>query len=343
MNHCMTISSDDVLWDYYIEKLPKKKQDIYYRKKYYSLNEAITSGEAELFVYEEDDNLGVYPYIKRKIDLLTDEYPYYDIETAYGYGGPILKNELPEFIDHFEAAFLEYCISENIVAEFIRFHPILNNSKTFRKNINVIHNRLTVWVDLRKSLDEIWMEDISKQNRNIIRKCIKNGLVVKVSENYDQFFELYNQTMQKVGAEEFYYFNTEYFENIKKDSDYILMEVSRNDEVLAGAIFIKYKNYFHYHLSGSKIESLKLSPNNLLLWEAIQFAKLNGCKKMHFGGGLTDSKEDTLFQFKRKFSSEYADFYIGTRVHNQQIYQNLIKDWELKHGESAKILLQYRK
>ena len=95
MNHCMTISSDDVLWDYYIEKLPEKKQDIYYRKKYYSLNEAITSGEAELFVYEEDDNLGVYPYIKRKIDLLTDEYPYYDIETAYGYGGPILKNELP--------------------------------------------------------------------------------------------------------------------------------------------------------------------------------------------------------------------------------------------------------
>ena len=54
------------------------------------------------------------------------------------------------------------------------------------------------------------------------------------------FSVLNEEGYKKVGAEEFYYFNTEYFENIKKDSVYILMEVSRNDEVLTGAIFIKY-------------------------------------------------------------------------------------------------------
>ena len=103
-----------------------------------------------------------------------------------------------------------------------------------------------------------------------------------------------------------------------------------------------YGNYFHYHLSGSKKDALRLSPNNLLLWEAIQYAQKHGYKKMHFGGGLSDSTEDNLFKFKSRFSKNYADFYIGKRIHNQEVYKILIDNWEAKHGERAQLFLQYR-
>lgn len=338
----MVINSKDIYWDKYISKLPKEKQDIYFTTLYCQTAGLTVAGEAQMFVYEEEDNIALYPYIKHAVNYTESESLYYDIETPYGYGGPVVKKDDSNFIRRFEADFLKYCLEENIIAEFIRFHPLLKNERIFQENIDILHNRSTVWLCLEKTLDEIWMQDISTQNRNTIRKCEKNGLRVEISEDYEEFAEIYNQTMHKVGAGDFYFFDKQYYDGIKNDPDYILMRVVQNEKTLAAAIFMKYKDYFHYHLSGSRREYLKLAPNNILLWEAIKYAKACGCKKMHFGGGRTDSIEDSLFQFKKRFSSEYTDFYIGKRVHNQEIYRKLIQKWEKDHGEKAKILLQYR-
>lgn len=338
----MILRSNDKLWDKYIDNLPKQKQDIYYTRQYCKMNELIEGGEAELFVYEDKGNVALYPYIKHIVDYAQGDSSAYDIETAYGYGGPIVKKHDAGFEDAFETAFLQYCQDENIIAEFLRYHPLLENENIFRREIEVLHNRKTVWIDLEKSLDEIWMQNISTQNRNIIRKCIKNGLEVEISEDYDEFLEIYNQTMKKVGADDFYFFDKKYYDIIRITPYYLLMRVRRDCETLAAAIFMEYGDYFHYHLSGSRREFLKLAPNNILLWEAIKYAKTKGCKKMHLGGGLSNIEEDSLFQFKKKFSPQYKDFYIGKRVHNQRVYRELIRRWEIEHGEKAKILLQYR-
>lgn len=338
----MILKSNDELWDRYISKLPKEKQDVYYTRQYYKMSELIEGGEAQLFVFETMDNFALYPYIRHVVDCDRGEALFYDIETAYGYGGPVIKTEDHDFEKAFEAAFLKHCQQENIIAEFIRFHPLLENEKIFKEKIEVLHNRITVSVNLEKNIEEIWMQDISTQNRNTIKKCTKSGLEVEISEDYDEFLVIYNQTMKKVGAEDFYFFDREYFDQFKKDSCYVLLRVRKGSETLAAAIFMEYGDYFHYHLSGSRQEYLQLAPNNILLWEAIKYAKSKGCKRMHLGGGLSDSPEDSLFRFKKKFSSEYKDFYIGKRVHNQEIYKKLIHRWESEHGEKARMLLQYR-
>ncbi|MCM1307114.1 MAG: GNAT family N-acetyltransferase [Butyrivibrio sp.] len=337
----MIIGSSDGLWDEYFERLPKEKQDIYFTRKYCRLGERLLGGEAELFVYEEDGGFVMYPYIKRKAPYGSDGERYYDIETPYGYGGPIADTDSRALADSFERAFLAHCASENIIAEFVRFHPLLKNEALFRDGIEVLHNRVTVCLDLSKSREEIWMNDISVKNRNIIRKCEKSGLTVEPSGDYGEFAQIYNRTMERVDAEEFYFFPESYYEAIMDDSAYKLLRVRLDGETLACAIFMHCGNYFHYHLSGSRSEFLKLSPNNILLWEAIKYAQSLGCTVMHFGGGLTDSKEDSLFRFKSRFSSGCADFYIGKRVHNREIYQTLIDKWEREHNKKAKILLQY--
>ena len=338
----MILDSNNMLWDKYIEALPGEKQDIYFTRRYGQESQLLGGGEAQLFLYEEGDNFGIYPYIKHMVNLSEDKCLYYDIETPYGYGGPLVKNKDLAFIHKFEKEFLKYCLRENIIAEFIRFHPLLRNEGIFQKNIDVLHNRTTAWLDLERSLDEIWMHDISTQNRNTIRKCRKNGLSVEISEDYDAFSDIYNQTMCKVGAERFYFFDQAYYDKMKHNPDYKLMHVVKDKEILAAAIFMKYGEYFHYHLAGSKYEFLKYAPNNILLWEAIKYAKSCGCKKMHFGGGRSVAKDDSLLQFKRRFSSQCTDFYIGKRIHNERVYGRLIKEWENTHGEKAKILLQYR-
>ena len=194
----MVLKSNDAIWDKYINRMPKEKQDIYYTRHYCKMSEIIEGGEAQLFVYEEGDNIALYPYIKRSIYNEQDSSIFYDIETAYGYGGPIVKIEDIAFENAFEMNFLQHCQQENIIAEFIRFHPLLENERVFNKKIDILHNRITVWIDLEKSLDEIWMQDIATQNRNTIKKCMKSGLKVEISRNYDEFLEIYNQTMKKV-------------------------------------------------------------------------------------------------------------------------------------------------
>ena len=338
----MIINSNDILWNKYIERLPKEKQDVYFTEQYCRLCQQLEGGEAQLFVYERGNNFALYSYIKRLVPATGLGRRYYDIETPYGYGGPVLKDERDAVFAHdFEVAFLKHCEEQNIIAEFIRFHPFLKNERVFQKNIDILHNRFTVWLNLEKNLDEIWRQELSATCRNRIRKCEKNGLTVEISEDYDEFEDIYNETMHKVGAGEFYFFDKQYYNEIKYNSTSILMRVRQSQKTLAVAVFMKYGDYFHYHLGGSRREFLKLAPNNLLMWAAIKYAKEQGCQKMHFGGGLTDSKEDTLFHFKSTFSSTYGDFYIGKRVHNQAVYQELIRRWEEVHGERAKILLQY--
>lgn len=337
----MLIDCIDIRWDEYIKRLPVEKRDIYYSREYCQMEEHQEGGRAQLFVYEEENDIAVYPFIKNEIYRDYLEKIYYDIRTPYGYGGPVSSTEDEAFIQCFEANFLEYCQKSDIIAEFIRFHPLIQNEYLFRNNIDILHNRSTVWLDLTQDIDKIWINEVSRQNRNTIRKCEKNQLTVSVSDDYDEFVAIYNATMEKVSADDFYYFDEDYYNQIRNSDKYVLLCVKQGEEILAMAIFMGYGDYFHYHLAGSKKESLHLSPNNILLWEAIKYGKEHGYKKMHFGGGLTDSMEDNLFRFKSKYSKTYTDFYIGKRVHNQEVYDKLIDEWEREHNKKAFLLLHY--
>lgn len=333
-------NSDD--WNHYLFNLTKNLQDIYYTSDYYKLYEQNGDGKAKLFVYNEESSIAIYPFMLNEISKYNFDEKYYDIESAYGYGGPLTNNYDEIFLSNFEKEFLKYCSENKIVAEFIRFHPLIKNEGIFSKNIKVFHNRITIYLDLAKGVDRIWNEDIKSKNRNMIRKAEKSGLIVEVSNEYEVFKSIYCKTMNKVEAENYYYFDEKYYKEMKNSNNYILLIVKKDNMIIASAIFIKYGEYFHYHLAGSLKEYLKFAPNNLLLWEAIKLACESDAKWFHFGGGLSDSLDDNLFKFKSSFSHNTSDFYIGKRVHNKEVYEDLINEWQSKNNKQAKLFLQYK-
>lgn len=332
---------NDKMWDEYFKKLPEKLQDIYYTSDYYRLYEENGDGKARLFVYKDGINIGMYPFLINEIDY-DDNEKYYDIQSAYGYGGPIINNKDEAFLNKFENAFLQFCNQSNIIAEFVRFHPLIKNEGIFKNDIIKLHNRNTVYLDLNKGIKRIWDEDIKSKNRNMIRKAKKNGLVVEESKDYKKFKEIYLKTMTNVGAQEYYYFNTYYYDNMSKSENCILLNVKMDKEIIASAIFMHYGDYFHYHLSGSVKEYCKFAPNNLLIWEAVKLACSREKKVFHLGGGLTDGLGDSLFKFKSSFSNMIGDFYIGKRIHNKKVYEKLISEWEKKNNRKSNLFLQYR-
>lgn len=323
-------------WKDYFVRIPSCKNDVYFLPEYYSLYENYGDGEAQCFVFEKDGNIALYPFLKNPISKLGYKLAkeYYDIQGAYGYNGLIASTEDVFFIADFWKEFDAYCQENDIVAEFMRFHPLLNNQKLASPQMKTFYSRHTVALDL--SDDDIWMHQISSKNRNMIRKAEKEGVTIVESDDYETFRKLYDGTMSDLHAEDFYFFSHSYYEEYKQtfhDKSMLCLAIL-DGKVIAGSMFMFSEDYAHYHLSARDREYSRYAANNLILWYGIQKAKERGCKWFHFGGGTTENEDDSLLKFKKEFSKKLCDFWIGKRIHNQDVYEQIVEQWKAKYPES---------
>lgn len=342
--------NDVFKWNDYLRLIPLCGQDVYFTPEYYSLYQNYGDGEALCFVFEKDENIALYPFLKNPITPLGYELDkeYYDIQGAYGYNGLIASTDDTGFITEFWREFDVWCQENDIVAEFMRFHPLLNNQKLSSPKMKTFFSRHTVALDLTLSLDEIWMHQFSSKNRNMIRKAEKEGVTIVESDDYNTFRKLYDGTMTNLNAEGYYFFPQSYYDEYKssfKDNS-ILYLAMLEGRVIAGSMFMFSQDYAHYHLSARDREYSKYAANNLILWHGIRKAKERGCKWFHFGGGTTGDENDSLLLFKQNFSKTKTEFWIGKKVHNQTIYDQVVSQWKEKYPESYNnhkmMLLGYR-
>lgn len=323
-------------WKELIRKFPLIWNDVYFTPEYYSLYQNYGDGEARCFVFEKDGEVVLYPFLLNPITPLGYKLDkeYYDIQGAYGYNGIITSSEDVGFITTFWETFDAYCQENDIIAEFTRFHPLLNNQRLASPKMKTFFSRHTVALDLTD--DDIWMHQISSKNRNMIRKAEKEGVTIVESDDYEIFRRLYDGTMTDLHAEDFYFFPKSYYDEYKqifKDKSMLCLAML-DGKAIAGSMFMFSNDYAHYHLSARDRGYSRYAANNLILWYAIQKAKERGCKWFHFGGGTTGNEDDSLLRFKKEFSKTQCEFWIGKRVHNQAVYDQIVEQWKTNHPES---------
>lgn len=328
-------------WSNYLAHLPAVQQDIYFTPEYYELYEKNCDGKAKCFVFEKDGDIALYPFLINSVNelgyKLDDEY--YDIQGAYGYDGVIASSYDDEYIHEFFKEFNKFCINNNIIAEFTRFHPLLGNNQFSSKELDIIYDRKTVYIRLDQGYNNIFNNEFSSNNRNMIRKGAKT-LYCEIGQSHEalnKFIKIYKQTMNRIDADSYYLFSDEYFESILNKHMYIINSYDKiSDELFGSMILMIYKKYAHYHLSGRSKNCENNAVNNYMLNEAIKFSINKGCKFFHFGGGNTSNNNDGLLKFKKKFSKNYGNFYIGKKIHNRKIYDIVINQWKNKFPESYK-------
>ena len=288
-------------------------------------------GEPLLFYYVDGNVRGINVVMKRDISKdvhfkgKIPENTYFDFATPYGYGGWLIEGE------NAEALFAEYekwCFENNIVSEFVRFHPVIENHVAAKGGYEVIGLGNTVALDL-SSPEKIW-ENITSKNRNMIRKAEKNGITIehgRSSELYETFRGIYNATMDKDNADTYYYFAPEFYESVLMDlaEDAEVFYASYEGNIIAASIILSRNGRLNYHLSGSRREYQSFAPTNLLLYEAALWGCENGCKTFHLGGGV-GSGEDGLFKFKKSFyrGDDLPRFHIGKKILNREKYDELL-------------------
>ncbi len=316
-------------WDEIVRSFAE--YDTYWLSGYVKAFKIHGDGEPLLFFYDGDGIRGINVVMKRDIaedknfcgKLTTGQY--FDFATPYGYGGWIIEG------DNTEDLFKEYeawCQENGIISEFVRFHPVVKNHEQVEKTYDVIPLGNTICLDLA-SPEVIW-GNITSKNRNVIRKAQKNGIEIRIGrsiELFEIFREIYNSTMDKDNADEYYYFEPEFYDSILSDlqeNGQIFCAVLE-EKVIAAAIMLFANGRMNYHLSGSIREYSNLAPTNLILYEAALWGCENGCKSLYLGGGV-GSGEDGLFKFKKSFyrKDDLPRFHIGKKILNKEKYNELL-------------------
>lgn len=305
-------------------------KDIYFKRAYGLLYEEIENGKLGVFEYNSDIGSVSNMFIKREIPMGIGKKGYYDLITPYGYGGPIIVScddglKRKRLVERYYNEFRNYCIENNIVAEFIRFHPINNNAKDFINIYNVEFIRKTVGTNIRDYDDPIRSE-FKKGCRKEIRRAANNGVTYKIEkrpDNLDTFKEIYYKTMDRNNASDYYYFDDKYFDNILNNlkEELLITELMFEDRVIASEMYFVSDRLIHAHLLGSLDEYLYLSAGCMLEYATVLWGKENGYDYLHHGGGRTNDEDDSLFRHKKKFGKNTEfNFYTGKKIWNENKY-----------------------
>lgn len=328
--------------------------DIYFLPEYHYIHELNGEGKALAFVAEENGHIFFSPFMLRLISqedsVLRGESSLYDIETVYGYSGPLCSTSDTKFIAKALSDFHIWCQQQNIVAEFIRFNPLLDNHRYIDPaTYKLEKNRQTVALHLDIDRKKLWA-DYTSTHRNMIRKAQKNHLTceeIELNSGIATFKHLYDQAMERIEADDYYFFSDDYFNAlIKKLGEHTrLFVVRKGEKAVAGALFFFYNQKIHYHLAGSDPEFRKMAPNNLLLSTVAEYGRDRGFAWFHLGGGGTPDPQDSLFRFKTSISKQRLSFYIGKRIHMKKEYESLCNNWLRKNNSITRpdYFLLYRK
>ena len=315
-------------WDTVVRSF--KEYDVYWLSSYLKAFKIHGDGEPLLFYYEGNNIRGINAVMKRDIakDIkFAGKIPvgqYFDFATPFGYGGWIIEGDNTETL--FDV-YLKWLKANEIISEFVRFHPMIKNHGKNNVFYEIIQLGEVVHMDL--DTPELIWENITSKNRNMIRKAIKNGVVIyngRFPEIFERFRTIYNGTMDKDNAEEYYYFGSDFYKSVLEDlpQNAQVFWAEKDGLTIAASIMLATNGRMNYHLSGSVREYSSLAPTNLLLYEAALWGCANGYKTLYLGGGV-GSGEDSLFKFKRAFyKCDLNHFYIGKRIYDQEKYDDLL-------------------
>lgn len=326
-----TFEPDFSKWKNYYNRLENKS--IYHSPYYIKFLEQYYQDEAELFQFGNEQDYIYYPYFKRRLDKLPFAHSckinlseYYDIASSWYYGGPLAscsQINMPlcsDFID----VFSDYAQQKHFISEFIRFDPNLYNHKQFKGLLPISQNRKSIYVDLRQTEDQIWM-NMEGRARTAIRKAKRLGVKIHKSKGNKElanFCSIYSAEMKRKNAPSHYHFGDQFIQKLFRTlgNNVKLIYADVNGVFISAGIFV-YEPFeiVHYYLMATDYDYIQYQANNLILYDAMMYFKRKGIKIFDLQGG-----REGVYNFKKSFSKSKAFFYISEIIHNKSVYGQLV-------------------
>jgi hypothetical protein len=295
---------DDDRWT---EVLDRCQHDFYHLPGYVEVSAREDRGEPRALLVEEDEKALLLPLVMRP---LPDGFS--DATSPYGYPGPITSADGDEdWLERAMVAGERHLAEQGAVTLFVRLHPLLNSSPPGGCGTVVQHGD-TVTIDLSLPEEEQW-RNVRRNHRQQIRQALAAGYEVVIDddlEHYDDFRHLYLATMRRLEATDYYFFDGEYFDRLRKalGRRLHLAYAAIAGEIAAAALFVKTGGIVQIHLTGHAEEYAKDQPMKLVFDRVRTWSNEHGATALHLGGGR-GGVTDSLLHFKAGFSKVRQPFY----------------------------------
>ncbi|MFR2795618.1 GNAT family N-acetyltransferase [Romboutsia timonensis] len=306
--------------------IESKQKEVFLNPNYIELYQE-KEDETLCACYIDNETTIIYPFIKRPIDIsIGDNKQYYDIITAYGYGGPYYTGiKCKDKENYFWDKFYTWCIEHNIVSEFIRFSLFEEELASYPGDVEL--NNLNVVCNLTKSNDDIWMGFKHKVRKNV-KKAKSAGVTVEVDLNgdtIDSFIDIYYKTMDRNNANNSYYFSNEYFNKIinQLSDNFVIFNAIKDNKIIATELVLVSEDSMYSFLGGTDSEFYGIRPNDLLKYEMIMWGKNNSKKHYVLGGGYRP--QDGIYKYKLGFEPDgVMEYKVGKRIFSEDIYNRIV-------------------
>jgi hypothetical protein len=302
--------------------LTRAYHDFFHLPSYAALQAAWIQGEAVALHVRDGQAELLLPLIVRPIGEGS-----YDATSPYGYSGPVVSAAADaDFIGGALAAGMALLAAEGLVSLFVRCHPLIDTPVPGTLGKLVEHGD-TVVVDLGLEEAELWRQT-RRDHRNQISRALRLGhrVVFDTDRQHERAFErLYLDTMSRLDARSEYRYDSGYFEGLRSAlGDRLRLVVVEIDGVVAaGALFVTTCGIVQYHLSGSDERYRKDRPTKLLIHAARGWAREQGHRWLHLGGGL-GAANDSLLEFKAGFSELRRPFRTFRAILRPDAYRSLL-------------------
>lgn len=304
--------------------------DIYFLPewaKYFETKEE--NGELQLFEVKSELGHIYYQFIKRQIIINNIKTSYFDTITPYGFNGPVIleskEDKRAELVALFDKKFQQFCEKENIVTEYIRFNPWLENHRDFEQIYKLRNHGPTSHIDIEG--DDFFMEEFSSNARRQVRRARKNNVEIEfdfTGFSTKEFNRLYALMAKKNNVDDYYMFTDEFLLNSFEAlaGKQFIVSAKHEGRYISAVFVVHHGEYLHYHLAASDPEYLHLAGNSLVIYEICRWGNENGKKKLQLGGSADDKN---LLRFKKGFSkTEDIDLMIGMRNRIPRAYDELV-------------------
>lgn len=192
-----------------------------------------------------------------------------------------------------------------------------NKEKEFfqiRRSSHPLFPSWTQIIDLTQSEDNL-LKRMHQKTRYNIRLAQKKGVEIKEMTNdrgFEIFVKLYFETCRRQGYRGHTpVYHKIVFENLSKKIAHIFVAFYQNTPLSAFEIFT-FNDVAYYPYGGSSTEFRNVMAANLLMWEAIRFAKSLGCKLFDMWGSLPpgyniNSAWGGFTRFKEGYGGEFVE------------------------------------
>lgn len=225
-----------------------------------------------------------------------------------------------------------------------KFCKINVNKEGFEKELD-----LTLKIDLTKTNEELW-RDLHRNCRNQIKRAKKLGVIIRESDNFDDFYKLYSNLFKKKGLMPVlgvFGFGIVPLEVMKKYGRLFIAEL--DGEMLCGDVYLENGKEVCAWVGASRRLDVDREKAKLLawaakycIWEVLIYYKNKNHTEFDFGGMWPEEEAERnirkkgINSFKKCFGGEivscysyrkfYSNFYKLTRL----IYD--IRNYTKKHS-----------